>query len=83
MIRALIAWLCFIAALIFMGFDVIDFTITGLFILGVVLLVVWARLLGIFTTAFWLIDGPERHPDELHHGHTYGPAPLTHDEERA
>lgn len=52
MIRRLIL----IAALVFIGFDVARITISGVFLAGVVFLLVAGYLYGATTAAFWIAD---------------------------
>jgi len=61
--RALIAWIAFVAGVLFVATDIIRLEITGLFILGAVLLAVWLWLIGGFRKEFW--DGPDPDPNAL------------------
>ncbi len=51
MIRLLI-----VAALLLLAFDSADFTITGISVLAVVLLLIALWLAGGFTRSFWILD---------------------------
>jgi len=62
-VRDLVAWLAFTAGTLFVVADIIRLTITGLFILGAVLLAVWLWLIGGFRKEFW--DGPDPDPNAL------------------
>lgn len=62
------AWFFFVPGAVFIAFDVFRLQITGLFLLGVVFLVVWAWLIGVFTREFWILDeapGESWSTDEL------------------
>lgn len=56
MFRTLIAWGLFIAGVICTAVDVINLRITGLYVLGMTYLVLWAWLIGAFKREFWLSD---------------------------
>jgi hypothetical protein len=51
--RALTAWAAFTAGVILVTTDIIRLNITGLFLLGVTLLILWFWGIGGFTPAFW------------------------------
>lgn len=60
MTRALIAWICFILGVLVIVVDIAmpPLMPTGLFFLGVVVLVIWLWLIRAFTRAFWIDDDP-------------------------
>jgi hypothetical protein len=51
--RALLAWIAFTAGALFVVIDIVRLSITGLAVLGVVLLVFWLWGIGGFTASFW------------------------------
>lgn len=53
MTRALLAWMAFAAGALYLVVDIMRLQITGLAVLGVVLLVVWLWGIGGFTAGFW------------------------------
>lgn len=55
---AAFAWVFFFPGVLFVTVDVVRLNITGLFLLGVVFLVLWLYLLGGFTREFW--NGPSQ-----------------------
>ncbi|NLP82608.1 hypothetical protein HF576_01980 [Microbacterium sp. CFH 90308] len=63
--RALLAWIAFVAGVLFIVVDVVRLSITGLFLLGVVLLVVWAWGIDAFRASFWIAPIDGSHPDAL------------------
>jgi hypothetical protein len=48
-----IAWLFFVPGIVLILVDLLALKITGVFLLGVVFLILWAYLYGVFTKAFW------------------------------
>lgn len=62
---AIIAWLFFLPGVIFITVDIVRLNITGVFALGVVFLLLWAYLIGVFTKSFWVEDIDETHPESL------------------
>jgi hypothetical protein len=62
---AIFAWLFFVPGVVFVTVDIVRLEITGLFLLGVVFLVLWFWLLDGFTREFWVADIAGTHPDAL------------------
>lgn len=63
---SVLAWTFFPPAVLFITVDIIRLNISGIFLLGVVFLALWAWLLGVFTRDFWVGDiEPETHPGTL------------------
>lgn len=52
-LRTLLAWMAFAAGVLFVVVDIVRLDITGLFLLGVVLLTFWVWGIGGFTAEFW------------------------------
>lgn len=63
--RALIAWCLFVAGVLFLTVDVVRLQITGLAVLGVVLLLIWLWLIDAFRRDSWVQTITEDHPDAL------------------
>lgn len=63
--RVLIAWMSFAAGSIFITADIIRLRITGLALLGAVLLIIWVWLLDGFRRESWIQTITEDHPDAL------------------
>lgn len=58
MTRQLVGWLAFYIAFAFFGLDIARWTISGLALAGLILLVVWLWLIGGFRSSFWVEDDP-------------------------
>ena len=54
--RAVVAWCCLAVGSVIVLTSIVQMTITGWFLLGVVLLVVWAWGLHVFRRDFWAQD---------------------------
>lgn len=65
MTRLLLAWLAFAAGVLLMLADILHLVVSGRFLLGVVLLVVWAWGIGAFRRDSWVRTIDDSHPDAL------------------
>lgn len=63
--RVLLAWLAFAAGVVFLVVDIVRLQISGLAVLGVLLLAFWLLLIGAFRRDFWVAEIPSTHPDAL------------------
>jgi hypothetical protein len=57
-----IAWLFFAPGIVLVLVDLLALKITGVFLLGVVYLILWAYLYGVFTKAFWGLASVKEQP---------------------
>lgn len=69
-IRDVAAWVAFVLGVLLLLIDVLALRITGVAVAGVVSLLVWAFLVGVFTRDFWFADDvdPDAHTNLDHLG---------------
>lgn len=65
MMRAVVAWCCLAVGSVLVLTSIVQMTITGWFLVGVMLLVVWAWGLRVFRRDFWVQEIDSTHPDAL------------------